>query len=291
MTGHEHASELGAFLQARRQEVSPAMAGLEPGCGRRRVRGLRREEVAYLASISADFYTRIEQGRRPASVSVLDAIARVLNLTEDEREYVFNLAGKQNRGPRRPATVRVRRSLQCLLAELTTTPAMVIGPRMEVLAWNRLAAALITDFSALPAARRNYVWLLFSDPAMRTLYPSWEQTAEVCVGHLRREAGRNPHDSQLTQLVGELSIKDDTFRRIWGAHRVTTRAMGRKVMRHPVVGDLTVEWDTLASVQDPDQELVVWTAEPGSSSEDALKMLAAWTATHDAPQPACLAQG
>ncbi|TSD92869.1 helix-turn-helix domain-containing protein [Skermania sp. ID1734] len=282
MTSSAHRSELGEFLKARRMELSPEMVGLAHG-GRRRVRGLRREEVALLASISTDYYTRLEQGRRQASAPVLDTLARVLRLDDDERTYLFELSGKDAERPRRRPAQKVQPHLRRLLDDFAMTPAMVIGRRMDILAWNRLAAALITDFGQLPESQRNYVRLMFTDPAMRTLYPAWAEVAQTGVAQLRMEAARDPKDPRLTALVGELSVLDNDFRRWWGAHHVAVRGMGTKVLRHPVAGELTLDWDTYTCVTDPDQQLVAWTAESGTPSHDGLRILASWAASE---QPA-----
>ncbi|MET7637825.1 helix-turn-helix domain-containing protein [Streptomyces sp. NPDC005438] len=281
------ANELGEFLKARRTEVSPRAAGLPDTGAKRRVKGLRREEVALLASISTDYYTRIEQGRRQASASVLATLARVLHLDDEERAYLFELAGKDATTPRRQATQKVQPQLRRVLDELTTTPAMILGRRMDILAWNPMAAVLLTDFSDLSEKHRNYVWLMFSDPDIRALHVDWENSARACVAMLRREAGNNPQDRRLAALVGELSLRDDDFRRWWGDHHVATRGRGSKVLRHPVTGDLTLDWDALACANDPEQQLVVWTAEPGSPSHDALRILSSWatSGTRSSPGP------
>ncbi|GHB73923.1 transcriptional regulator [Streptomyces viridiviolaceus] len=279
MDRHAHHSELGAFLKARRMELSPSAVGLPDTGGRRRVKGLRREEVALLASISTDYYTRLEQGRRQASQPVLDSLARILQLDDDERAYMFELAGKEATRPRRRVTQRVHPQLQRLLDELVAVPAMVLGRRMDVLAWNPMAAALVTDFARIPEKQRNYVRLVFTDPAVRALYPEWESVAHTCVAQLRMEAARDPKDPRLTALVGELSVRDEDFRRWWGAHHVAIRGMGTKVFRHPVAGDLTLDWDTLTCATNPDQQLVTWTAEPGTPSHDGLRFLSSWAAS------------
>ncbi|MEU1201548.1 helix-turn-helix domain-containing protein [Streptomyces sp. NPDC005813] len=277
MSSSTHRNELGDFLKARRKDLSPAMVGLAQDGGRRRVTGLRREEVALLASISTDYYTRLEQGRRQASVAVLDAIARVLRLNDDERGYMLELAGKDAERPRRQAAQRVQPQLRQLLDDLTHIPAMILGRRMDVLAWNPLAAALLGDFENVPEKQRNYVRMVFLDPSVRALYRDWTEVAQTGVAQLRMEAARDPKDPRLTALVGELSMRDEDFREWWGAHRVVTRGMGTKVLRHPVVGDLILDWNTLTCATDPDQQLVTYTAEPGTPSHDGLRILASWT--------------
>ncbi|KOT95009.1 XRE family transcriptional regulator [Streptomyces sp. NRRL F-5755] len=280
MTSSAHRNELGEFLKARRGELTPRAVGLPDSGAPRRVKGLRREEVAQLAAISTDYYTRLEQGRMQASASVLEVLARVLHLDDDQRAYLYELAGKDHARPRRRARQRVQPQLRRLLDDLGSTPAMVLGRRVDILAWNTLAAALVTDFAAIPEKRRNYARILFTDPAMKRLYADWETVARTCVAQLRMEAAKYPTDPGLTELVGELSVQDRQFRQWWGEHRVATRNVGTKTLRHPVVGDLTLDWDTLTASTDPDQQLVIWTAEAGSPSHDALRVLASWAADH-----------
>ncbi|MDA3644259.1 helix-turn-helix transcriptional regulator [Saccharopolyspora indica] len=278
-----HRNELGEFLRARRGELSPRQVGLPATGAVRRVPGLRREEVAQLAVISTDYYTRLEQGRMQASAQVLNTIARVLQLDDDQRDYLFELAGKDTARPRRRARQKVQPSLQRLLDELVTVPAIVMGRCQEILAWNPLASALLADFSQMPANKRNYIRLLFTDPAARRLYDDWENVARTCVAQLRMEAADSPDDPQLMALVGELSVQDDQFRQWWGAHHVASRSVGSKTMHHPVVGDLTLDWNALTCTTDPDQQLITWTAEPGSPSHDALRILASWSTHHQQP--------
>ena len=274
MTGDAQRSELGDFLQARRGELSPEEVGLPDTGHRRRVRGLRREEVAALASISTDFYTRLEQGRRRASVDVLSAIARVLRLSADERDYVFELSGRGQRSGR-PARPEAQPQLRRLLDDLATTPAVVLGRRTDILAWNPMAAALFTDFGHLPEQQRNFVRLVFCDQAVRSLYPQWDYAARNGVAQLRREAAQDPDDPELTVLVDELSARDNDFRRWWTAHQVAVRGSGTNQVRHPVVGELTLDWAALVCTADPNQQLFTWTAQPGTPSHDALRDLAA----------------
>ncbi|MFE4367617.1 helix-turn-helix domain-containing protein [Streptomyces sp. NPDC056835] len=280
MNRDAHLNELGEFLRARRAELSPRTVGLPDSGTPRRVPGLRREEVAQLATISTDFYTRLEQGRIQASASVLAALARVLYLNDDQRDYLFGLAGKGQNRPRRRTLQKVQPQLRRLLDDLTATPAIVLGRRMDILAWNALAAALVTDFGRIPEKRRNYVRLVFTDPAMRTLYCDWETVARTCAAQLRMEAAKYPDDPRLTALVGELSVQDPQFRQWWAAHQVATLSVGTKALHHPVAGDLILDWDTLTASTDPDQQLVIWTAEAGTPSHDGLRILASWAADH-----------
>ncbi|MET7815625.1 helix-turn-helix domain-containing protein [Streptomyces sp. NPDC005395] len=279
-----HVSELGAFLKARRTELSPAEAGLPGSAGRRRVKGLRREEVALLASISPDYYTRLEQGRRRASEPVLDALARVLRLDDGERAYLLELSGRDTARPRRRTSQKVRPQLRRLLDDLCTTPAVVLGRRTDILAWNAMASALFIDFARIPERDRNFVRLIFREPTVRALYADWEWAARMTLAQLRMEAVRDPEDPRLTELVGELSVQDPDFRRWWGTHRVAAQRSGTKVLDHPVVGPLTLDWSFLTSTDDPDQQLITLTAEPGTTSHDRLRTLASRTSgAHDRP--------
>ncbi|MEU5645239.1 helix-turn-helix domain-containing protein [Streptomyces milbemycinicus] len=273
MTSDARLNELGEFLKVRRAELSPRTVGL-PDTGGRRVPGLRREEVALLAAISPDYYTRVEQGRIQPSASVLVALAHVLRLDDHQRDHLFQLAGRHRTQQRRPAAQKAQPQLRRLLDDLTASPGVVIGRRMDILAWNPLAAALFTDFAKVPEDRRNCVRILFTDPSMRTLYADWRAVARDCVAHLRTRAAKHPDDPRLTSLVGELSMQDKDFGRWWGSRHVPSRKSGAKRFRHPVVGELVLDWDTFTGSADPDQELVVWTAEPGTPSYDGLRTLA-----------------
>ncbi|MFD5179864.1 helix-turn-helix transcriptional regulator [Nocardia sp. NPDC058379] len=274
-----HLRELGAFLKARRGELTPADVGLTAHSNTpRRVSGLRREEVADLVAISHDYYTRIEQGRLAPSEPVLDALARVLRFDDTQRDYVENLAKRSGRRAVRRGQKPVRPQLQRLLDQLGETPALIFGRNLDILAWNPLAAALLTDFSAMAPRQRNYVRMVFTDPAMRTLYADWEAVARTCVAILRMDAATNPTDPQLSTLVGELSIADAQFRQWWAARHVTRQEFGTKTLIHPEVGELTLNWDTFRDTGDTDQQLVLWSADPGTSSHDKLRILMSWAA-------------
>ncbi|WP_329343730.1 helix-turn-helix transcriptional regulator [Streptomyces sp. NBC_00663] len=283
MTRNAPLNELGEFLKQRRSRLSPLTVGLPSTSRPRRVDGLRREEVAQLASISTDYYTRLEQGRMQASAPVLDTVARVLRLDDDERGYLFQLAGKTATRTRRRGAQKVQPQLQRVLEDLTSVPAMVQGRRGDILAWNALAAALVTDFSRIPAKHRNYPRLLFTDPAMRDLYADWETAAHVTVAQLRMEAAKYPEDPRMIALVGELSLRDQQFAQWWGDHKVAARTVGRKTLIHPVMGEVTLDCDTLTASTDPDQYLTVWTAAPGSPAHDRLRILASWAADQNLP--------
>jgi transcriptional regulator with XRE-family HTH domain len=266
-------------LKARRAELAPRDVGLPEGGTHRRVEGLRREEVAQLAAISTDYYTRLEQGRIDASASVLESLVRVLRLDVDQRIYLYELSGKSPASrPRRRGQQKVRPHLQRLLDHLTDTPAMVMTPIMDILAWNPLAAALMIDFGEVPERERNFLRLLFTDPRMRDLYPDWEGLARACVAYVHMEAAERPGDLRLVTLVGELSVRDENFRQWWAGHSVAIKRRGARTYNHPVAGQITLDWDTLSYYPDPEQQLIVYTAGPGSPSEHALGTLASWAA-------------
>lgn len=268
---------LGSFLRTRRNEVSPESvpSHVISGIGRRRVSGLRREEVAQLAAVSADYYTRVEQGRLAPSDQVLAVLCKVFSMSSEQTAYAEDLLNGA-RGYTRPRVGRAATNgrLQLLLDQLTELPAIVLGPRMDVLAWNPLAAALITDFSKLPHAERNYVSITFTLPQMRSLYEDWESVARTCVGILRREAADNPDDPELAALVGRLSILSDSFRAWWAEHRVADQDFGAKTLIHPKAGRLLLNWDSFSHAGAAQQQLILWSAEPGSSDAEALASLA-----------------
>ncbi|MFT3889023.1 MAG: helix-turn-helix transcriptional regulator [Arachnia sp.] len=276
-TPHE---ELGDFLRRARAASDPQRSGL-PADGRvRRVPGLRREEVALLAGVSTDYYTRLEQGRRIIpSAQVLDAIARALDLDEAGRQHVHDLvdaAGKPRPRPR-ASVQRVRSGLYQMLDSLDTQPAMILGRRTDVLASNRLARALFTDFERMVPRERNYArWMLLSDEA-RALFIDWEAQARNAVEALRLDAGRTPDDPETQQLVGELSMASPEFRKWWSEHQVHQRSYGTKRLLHPSVGRVDVDFETLGFPADSEQTLYVYTAASGSASRQALDLLASWT--------------
>ncbi len=276
---------LGDFLKARRAQLTPREVGLPEADMHRRVAGLRREEVAQLAAISVDYLTRLEQGRVPASASVLITLSRALRLDDDQQAYLYELAGKTPLPRRRPAQ-KARPAMQRLLGQLTETPAVVLGRRLDILAWNDSATALYTDFARLTARRRNYVRLLFTDPAVRALHVNWDHDARAVVAALRMEAAKDPGDPELAVLVGELSVQDADFRTWWATHQVTRTGYGTKHYRHPLVGDITLDCDTWDSPDGSGQRLMVLTAEPGTPSHERLRILASWNAETHAGQGA-----
>ena len=268
---------LAEFLRSRRERLSPEQAGVvHQGSRSRRVPGLRREEVAALAGVSVDYYVRMERGHRlNVSEAVLDSLARALRLDATERSYMFALAQPAQRRHRRPPSrpQRVRPGLHQVLSTLKHTPALVLGRRLDVLASNRMARALLTDFTALPHKDQNMVRFLFCDQAARDLYIHWATVASEIVASLRLEAGRHPDDPQLTDLVGDLCVHDEDFRRWWADHDVHQRTHGTKHIHHPLVGELSLQYESLTLPADPDQRLVLYTAQPESPAHDALRLL------------------
>ncbi len=269
-------SELGEFLRGKRAALRPEDTGLMLGSALRRVPGLRREELAMLAGISVDYYVRLEQGRaRNVSDTVLSSVADALQLDSDERTYLHNLA---HPAPRRRSASRpqhVRPGMRRLLGAIPDVPAFVLGRRMDVLAWNDLAAVVTADFSSFPVGDRNIAKLIFLfDGGDR--YPDFDNVTKDVVGNLRAEAGRHPDDPGMASLIGELSVRSETFRRLWAGHNVREKTYGIKVIRHPVVGEFTVSFETFRAPDDPDQALITYTVEPGSESETSLRLLASW---------------
>ena len=272
---------MGDFLRSRRARIQPEELGL-PSYGRRRVQGLRREEVAQLAGVSVDYYIRLEQGRgASASDAVLDAVARVLRLDEVEQAHLRDLTRPARGEKAGERSVRgrqqVRPGLQLLLDMMDGVPAFVLGRRMDVLAWNALGDALLA-FSAQPAEQRNAARSVFLDPGSREFYPQWEAVAAETVAFLRLDAGRYPEDRRLSALVGELAVRSEEFRRLWADHQVKDKTHGRKLLRHGLVGELDFGYETLAVAGSADQMLVTYTAPAGSPTAQKLALLASWTA-------------
>lgn len=282
--GHR-AEELGAFLRARRADVDPRTAGIDAHGQIRRVPGLRREEVAQLAMISTDYYTRLEQGRLDgASAGVLEAIVSALRLEPDQRDYLYRLANKGHSLPRRRPVERVRPRIELMLANLRETPALVLGRCLDILAWNPLAAEVFTDFAAVPRRQRNFVRLLFLHPQVRARYVNWEPIARSTVTIFRAAVTDSTDQSRLTELVDELSIHDHDFRTWWAARDVSYRSFGTKHLTHPYVGEFPLDWQLLRT-NDDQQAIVVMTAPPRSRTPEVLRRLASRAATPNAPGP------
>jgi transcriptional regulator with XRE-family HTH domain len=269
--------ELREFLRSRRARVTPAAAGLPLLPGPRRVPGLRREEVAQLAGVSVDYYVRLERGRTAGvSESVLDGVARALQLNELERTHLFTLAKPSRSRPRPLPPQQVRPGLRLVVDSMTDVPVLVLGRRLDVLAANPLARALFTDFDALPPHFRNMARLVFLHDHVRSLCTDWRAAAQGIVANLRLYAGRYPHDPALAELVGDLSVQDPDFRRWWADHDVNQHTFGVRHCHHGLVGDLELGYEAFTPADDPEQTLWVSTVEPGSVSEERLKVLASW---------------
>lgn len=273
-------AELSEFLRTRRARLKPSDVGLPEYGRRRRVPGLRREELAQLAGVSVAYYTRLEQGNgRTVSVEVLDAISAALRLSEAEHAHLLHLA-KPVGAKRRPAPLRqqVRPALQEMLAAIDGVPAYVWGRRTDVLAWNGTASALFGDWAARAPQDRNWARITFLDPAARRLFADWPAKASDVVGQLRLDAGRHVDDPLLAELIGELSLKSERFRTMWAAHDVKRKTHDSMRLRHPLVGELTLRYETLTLPGDQEQSLTVYHAAPGSASAEALRLLASWGA-------------
>jgi transcriptional regulator with XRE-family HTH domain len=272
-------AELSEFLRTRRARLKPQDVGL-PDFGRhRRVPGLRREELAQLAGVSVAYYTRLEQGNgRNVSAEVLGSIARALRLTDAEYAHLTHLAKpKQHKKKSAARAEQVRGAIRQLLDSMDV-PAYVSGRRSDILAWNRMAAAVFGDWSELPVQDRNWARLVFLRPEYRELFVPWEQKATDVVSYLRMDAGCHPDDPLLSALVGELSVKSEEFRRLWATHDVKEKNFGVKQLRHPLVGDLTLNFESFPLSDGTEQALITYHAEPGSSSAEALRLLASWGA-------------
>ncbi|MGV0743726.1 helix-turn-helix transcriptional regulator [Mycolicibacterium sp. XJ870] len=279
--------QLGEFLRARRGRLHPEDVGLSRYGERRRVVGLRREEVAQLAGVSVSYYTRLEQGQSEnASEAILDALARALQLDSHEHAHLRQLASQRAQPPRRPPVERVSTLTRDLLRSLDHLPALVLGRRTDVLAWNELGHALLAghlDSTSVdnPATRPNLARLVFLDPHTRDLYLDWHRKARAVVGSLRLVAGRHPEDALLSALIGELSVKSTEFVSLWADHRVKPCEADSYDLHHPLAGPLTVTMQNLTLARDVEQSLCVVTTAEGSSSADALRLLTQSTRDED----------
>ena len=284
-------NDVREFLVSRRARITPEQAGLPAYGGNRRVKGLRREEVAMLAGISAEYYVRLERGNlRGVSEDVLHGIARALQLDEAERMHLSDLAraastSTTHRSTRRPAQARVRPVVQRILDSIVGAPAFVRNDRLDVLAANQLGEAFYSPLFDDPARPVNSARFVFLDPKATDFFVDWDTIANDAVGILRAEAGRDPYDKRLSDLVGELSTRSEEFRARWAAHNVKLHRTGVKRFHHPVVGQLTLDFESLDLPGDPGQKLLVYSAEPGSPSRQALDLLASWAST---PEPAAV---
>jgi transcriptional regulator with XRE-family HTH domain len=284
----DNRSEVREFLMSRRAKVSPQDVGLPAG-GPRRVPGLRRSEAAMLAGVSVEYYAKLERGAiAGASASVLDALAAALRLDETERIHLLDLAraadgiptsGRRRRPAPSSAPSALRPALQWVLDSQTEGVAFVRDQHQNLLGINALGRAFYSPVIGEGGRVPNLARFQFLDPAAKDFYPDWERFAEMCVGSMRVEAGRDPHDTVLQDLVGELSTCSEAFRRLWGAHDVRTHGSGTKHFRHPVVGELTLAYEELAITAEGGRAVIVYTAEPGSTSAERLRLLASWAAS------------
>ena len=281
----EPKNDIREFLSSRRARITPQQAGLPVFGDTRRVPGLRREEAAMLAGVSVDYYTKMERGNlRGVSDSVLDALARGLRLDEAERVHLFDLARAAGPMPRprsRPAKQRVRPSVQRILDAMTGAPALVQNARLDIFAANRLGYAVYSEMDLAPGRPANHARFVFLDPRAKRFFLDWDRVADDTVAMLRAEAGRDPHDRDLTDLVGALSTRSQDFRVRWAAHNVRAHQTGAKRFHHPVVGDLSLTFEMLELAADPGLHLLALSAEAGTPSHDALKLLGSWAATVD----------
>jgi transcriptional regulator with XRE-family HTH domain len=281
----DSSNEIREFLATRRARITPQQAGLAT-YGRRRVPGLRREEVAMLAGVSTDYYARLERGNLTGvSDSVLEALARALRLDEAERAHLHDLARAANttsHARRRPAAKQqIRPVVQRILDGMTTLPAIVLNARLDLLGANPLAVALYSLAYDDPSRPVNLARFCFLNPHATALYPHWDDAADSTVAMLRIEAGRNPYDRDLSDLIGELSTRSETFRNRWAAHNVVLHRAGAKLFHHPVVGDLSLAYEVMELAADTGLTLTAYSPEPDSPSADGLALLASWAATSD----------
>jgi transcriptional regulator with XRE-family HTH domain len=276
-------TEIREFLTSRRARITPGEAGL-PAYGSRRVPGLRREEVAVLAGVSAPYYTRLERGDiNGVSEGVLEALARALQLDDAERAHLFDLARAAHptaaRSRRRLAKQRVRPEIQWTLDAITGAAAFVSNDRLDILAANQLGRALYSELYAAPGRPVNTARFVFLDPRAETSYGNWDRIAAETAAILRSAAGRDPYNRDLSDLVGELATQSEAFRTRWAAHNVRFHNSGVKHFHHPVVGELHLGFNRLDLAADHGLTIFTYAAEPGSRSEEALKLLGSWAAT------------
>ncbi|WP_007507204.1 helix-turn-helix transcriptional regulator [Pseudofrankia saprophytica] len=286
----DNREQVRSFLASRRARITPEQVGLPTYGGLRRVPGLRRDEVAQLAGVSVDYYTRLERGDLTgASDSVLSALARALRLADDERQHLFALArvARAGRGTpkRRPRQVKIRESIRAIVEGLSDLPACVVNGRMDLVMTNRMGRTLYDPLFDDPTHPPNHARFVFLDTRAHDFWVDWEVQATEVVGALRAAAGRDPYDKDLTDLIGELVTRNDRFRTWWGSHDVFNHRGGTKKINHPVVGRLDLTYEILTLPSDPDLSILTYSAPPQSPSHDGLQLLAAWTATGDETTP------
>lgn len=285
-------NDIREFLTSRRAKITPEQAGLPAYGSRRRVSGLRREEAAMLAGISVEYYTRLERGAaNGASEDVLEGIASALQLDEAERAHLFDLVRAANNSSttrRRPAQERVRPTVQRVL-DAIALPAYVRNGRLDILAANALGFALYSPVFESSSGSTNIARFLFLDRCASEFFHGWDRIANDAVAILRAEAGRDPYDRRLTELIGELSTQSEEFRVRWAAHNVKFHRTGVKNLHHPIVGDLTLAYEALELAGDDGQRILTYTAEPGSPSQERLDLLASWASEPATAQREALA--
>lgn len=285
MTSIDLRAEIREFLSSRRARITPEQAGLPAYGSNRRVAGLRREEVAMLAGVSVDYYVRMERGSLGgASESVLDALASALHLDDAERDHLFALARESGAGRsrrKRQPTTTIRPSLQQVLDAITDAPAWIRNGRHDILAMNQLARALYSPVLADPRRPANTTRFVYLNAAAEEFFVDYEQVAGDAAAMLRLEAGRNPHDQALIALVGELSTRSELFRQRWASQDVRFHRSGRKRLRHPVVGQLDLDFEGMELPSEPGLHLNIYTAAAGTPAADALKLLASWAASQE----------
>jgi transcriptional regulator with XRE-family HTH domain len=282
----DHRNDLREFLTSRRERLTPQQAGLPDFGGRRRVKGLRREEVALLAGMSTEYYVRLERGNGAGvSQAVLDGISRALQLDEAEHAHLYDLVRAANQGTnpgrrRGPASPQqVNTNVLQLIDAMHDVPVFIQNGRLDAVATNRLGAALFSEMFVLPQRPVNAARFTFLDPRAQTFYRDWEGNARQIVALLRAEAGRAPYDRVLTDLVGELATRSDLFRTLWASHDVRVHRTGTKNVHHPVVGDLDLTFEAMDLTSDRGLQLLAFSAQPGSPTHDGLQLLASWAAT------------
>jgi len=282
-------NDIREFLTSRRAKITPEQAALPAYGHNRRVKGLRREEVAMLAGISVEYYTRLERGNAAGvSEDVLEGIARALQLDDAERVHLFDLIRAANAtsttARRRPSQERVRPTVQRILDSITA-PAYVRNGRLDILAANTLGAALYSPVLDDASGTPNMARFIFLNPRAGEFFHNWESIANDAVAILRAEAGRDPYDRRLSDLIGELSTRSDEFRVGWASHNVKFHCTGAKTLHHPVVGDLNLDYEALDLPGDAGQRILIYSAEPASRSHEVLDLLASWATTPAAARP------
>ncbi|MFG2358753.1 helix-turn-helix transcriptional regulator [Streptomyces sp. NPDC048521] len=285
----DHRRQIQEFLASRRARISPQSVGLPVAGRKRRVPGLRREEVAALAGLSVDYYIRLERGALThASDSVVTAISRALQLDETEQAHLIALAraGQSHAAPSRPRRnppAAIAPQLQSVLDALVGVPALVRSPTLDVVATNALARALYSELYTDGSERPNLARFTFLAPQAEQFWRDWHRVADDLVAHLRAAAGATPYDRHLTDLIGELSTRSDTFRQLWARHDVRAYGRGTKRFQHPLVGPLDLRYDLMHLAAEPGLTMITYTAEPGSASQDGLALLASWAASQSTP--------